>query len=66
MRRSHRHRVHPQVELLALFGFTVITTLILVHWLFSSGQFHRPHRHVLSYPEGQVALPMPPGYFDRG
>lgn len=57
---------NPQAELVVLFGFTIITALILMHWLFSSGQFRRPHRHSLAYPEGQLALPMPRGYFDRG
>ena len=54
------------LELLMMFGFTVITALILWNWLFSSGQFRKPHRHSLSYPANQPFLPMPHGDFDRG
>jgi len=51
-----------------LCGVTVIATFALTHWLLGVGQSRRlrVHRHNLSYPEGQVALPMPRGYFDRG
>ena len=61
-----RHEDDAHTELVVAFGFTIIAALIFMSWLFGSVTLRRSHWRSLAYPQGQLALPMPRGYFDRG